>query len=339
MRVIHKWLSLLVGLQLLIWLVTGLYFNLMDREQASGNQYRIQTSTETKITANNFLEPIHILQSLDKANTQVTATDIALITLLDTPYYLITHQRGLYRHFVNQYSLFNAYTGQAQIIDKAFAMRIAQASYSGPGVVTNIRLEEGKIEDFPKQRNAAWRIDFNDEVETSVYIEAGSGRLVGHSNSHKRFAGIFYMLHFMDYNKQGGFNAWWVIGFAFLTLMLSISGVLNLVDLIKNHQFRFPWSSQKHQLNVIDNTNTLLKTIDVTNQQSLLTSLHKHAIELPSSCGGGGTCGTCCIKMPVSSRITTADREQFSQKQLANGYRLGCQHYSDESDSIQLLTR
>lgn len=30
MQTLHKWLSLIVGLQLLIWIVTGLAFNLID---------------------------------------------------------------------------------------------------------------------------------------------------------------------------------------------------------------------------------------------------------------------------------------------------------------------
>ena len=40
---LHKWLSLLVGIQLLLWLGTGLFFNLMDPQKASGNQYRQKT--------------------------------------------------------------------------------------------------------------------------------------------------------------------------------------------------------------------------------------------------------------------------------------------------------
>ena len=43
---LHKWASLLVGLQLMIWLLTGLYFNVVDHETASGNIYR---SNATKI--------------------------------------------------------------------------------------------------------------------------------------------------------------------------------------------------------------------------------------------------------------------------------------------------
>ena len=43
-KTIHKWLSLLVGLQLLIWLGTGLYFNLMDPVEASGNEYRVRVA-------------------------------------------------------------------------------------------------------------------------------------------------------------------------------------------------------------------------------------------------------------------------------------------------------
>ena len=47
---VHKWLSLVVGLQLLIWLGTGLYFNLMDHNKASGNELRVHSHHEGNIT-------------------------------------------------------------------------------------------------------------------------------------------------------------------------------------------------------------------------------------------------------------------------------------------------
>ena len=34
LKKIHKWLSLLVGLQLLIWIGSGLFFNLMDHDKS-----------------------------------------------------------------------------------------------------------------------------------------------------------------------------------------------------------------------------------------------------------------------------------------------------------------
>lgn len=45
-RKIHKWSSVIVGIQLMIWLGSGMYFNFMDHTKAAGNTYK-----SNKITA------------------------------------------------------------------------------------------------------------------------------------------------------------------------------------------------------------------------------------------------------------------------------------------------
>ena len=94
------------------------------------------------------------------------------------------------------------------------------------------------IADFPRQQNPSWQINFTDELETSVYIEQGSGRLVGHSNSDKRFADFFFMLHFMDYGSAGNFNTVQMILFAFFTLWLALSGFIWTIHMLRNGKYR-----------------------------------------------------------------------------------------------------
>ena len=53
---LHKWLSLLVFIQLFIWLGTGLFFNLMDHDKAGGNQYR-QAFVKHDIDHHRLLNP------------------------------------------------------------------------------------------------------------------------------------------------------------------------------------------------------------------------------------------------------------------------------------------
>ena len=41
---IHKWTSVLVGIQLLIWLLSGFYFNIMDVSKVRGDRYQNKIS-------------------------------------------------------------------------------------------------------------------------------------------------------------------------------------------------------------------------------------------------------------------------------------------------------
>ncbi|WP_371188753.1 PepSY domain-containing protein [Thalassotalea maritima] len=234
LRKVHKWASLLVGVQLLIWLISGMYFTLMDHHKAGGHQYRAHVQQHPPEVSDNFID---ISEIIVKTNP---VTSVKLVALLGQPYYLLNHEKGLYPHFTNHYSLYHAKTGNRTHIDADFARELALQSYNGPGEVTSTTLLKHHIEDIPKQQNPSWRVNFSDEVNTSVYIEADTGRIVGHSDDDKRFADIFFMLHFMDYNHQGSFNNWQIMFFAVLMLWLSITGVIWTIDLVRRGHYKLP---------------------------------------------------------------------------------------------------
>lgn len=231
-RKIHKWASLLIGLQVLIWIVSGLTFNVIDREKARGNTYRQAAIAVPSATNTDLLPVEHILKAYPET------IELNQATILSQPYYLLTQQQGLYRHFANRYHVVNAITGQLTIVDKQLATTIAQASYSGPGSVGSVNLITPPNEDFLKDKNPSWQINFDDNLETSVYVEQSSGRIIGHSNSNKRFADFFFMLHFMDYGSAGNFNTIQIMLFAFVTLWLTLSGLLWTIHLLRKGQYR-----------------------------------------------------------------------------------------------------
>jgi Na+-transporting NADH:ubiquinone oxidoreductase subunit F len=121
-RKIHKWASLIVSLQFLIWLGTGLYFNLMDHSKAAGHTYRVHHKPAPVWHELSLLEPADVLAQ------HASSTSLSLISLANKPYYLLHHQRGLYAHFSNSYSLIDAISGQLVTLDADFARQLAQVS-------------------------------------------------------------------------------------------------------------------------------------------------------------------------------------------------------------------
>ncbi len=236
-RKIHKWASLLIGLQLFIWVFSGLVFNVIDHKKARGNAYRQAPTVSEHLIAEKDLLPVETILKAYPETIELTQTK-----LLEKPYYLLTQEQGLYRHFTNRFLLVNAITGELTKVDEKLALNIAKASYIGPGDATSTNLFITNIPDYPKQKNPTWQINFNDDLETSVYIEQGSGRIVGHSNSDKRFAGFFFMLHFMDYGDEGSFNNIQIMLFAFVTLWLALSGLIWTIHMLRNGKYRLKTS-------------------------------------------------------------------------------------------------
>jgi Na+-transporting NADH:ubiquinone oxidoreductase subunit F len=330
-RKIHKWASVIVGIQFLLWLSSGIYFNLMDHTKAAGRAYMSQSTANVHIEPSRLIEPKAVLTKFQPSLGLTTTT------LLKKPFYLLTHKKGLYPHLENNYTLVDAYTGRQVIIDNVMANALAKQSYNGPGRIRSTRLLSSSISDFPKQRNPTWQVNFDDEVDTSVYVEAGSGRIVGHSDSDKRLADIFFMLHFMDYFSEGGFNNLQMILFAFVSLWLSFTGLIWTVDLGFRGQYKIKLFAKKRTIKLFDEKRKSMGSVKFSTHTNLLDGLADHDIILPSTCGGGGTCGRCKVMISPSVNATSADQLHFSHDELAQGLRLACQHFSDDIRHMTLM--
>ena len=79
------------------------------------------------------------------------------------------------------------------------------------------------------------------------------------------------------------------------------------------------------------------KQIEVSAGNTLLTTLGNEKIFLPSACGGGGTCVQCrCIVKSGGGGILPTEEPHFSRKEIAEGWRLGCQVKVKEDMDIEV---
>jgi len=344
---IHKWLSLIVGLQLFIWLGSGFYFNLMDGEKSHGSQYRIWQPLKSVIDQSRLIEPKAILSRFSKQNIKVHS--LKQIQLLAQPYYLLTHEKSLYAHLKSHYSLVDAYSGENVIIDGDMASMLANNSYSGKAGILSIEKLTPPYDDIAREQNNVWQVNYSDDINTSVYIDAGSGRLIAHSNDDKRFADFFFMLHFMDYGNAGNFNNIQIIIFAIFTLFFAFTGLIWTIELGFNGQYSLRFLSRKKaakgakvkDIILRDKNQQRIADVNLTKGVNILDALLVHDIALSSSCGGGGTCGQCKIKMNHTDdgkfKVTSADHAQLTDGELEQGYRLACQHNSTGVEQITLV--
>ncbi|THD66314.1 NADH:ubiquinone reductase (Na(+)-transporting) subunit F [Robertkochia marina] len=68
------------------------------------------------------------------------------------------------------------------------------------------------------------------------------------------------------------------------------------------------------------------KDVEVSSGGTLLSTLGDNKIFLPSACGGGGTCIQCKCKVTEGGgEILPTEAPHFTRKEIAEGWRLGCQ--------------
>ena len=77
--------------------------------------------------------------------------------------------------------------------------------------------------------------------------------------------------------------------------------------------------------------------VEVSSGETLLSTLGNNKIFLPSACGGGGTCIQCrCQVTEGGGEILPTEKPHFSRKEIADGWRLGCQVKVKENMTIKV---
>lgn len=216
LRILHRWLGLIVGLQLLLWTVSGLVFALLDHEDVAAEH-----SLRALPVA--MLEPdVHLVEPAawlgDYSGPELV--DISLIHLLD---------RWMYRvRLVNRVELRLAADGSRFVFGEAAIRRLAKATYAGAGTLRTVSFRPTPVLEA-RGAGPVWQAAFDDADQTSLYFSAQDGRLVAVRNDAWRLFDFFWMLHTMDYRGRDDFNNPLVILFSTGALWLGISGALLLV--------------------------------------------------------------------------------------------------------------
>jgi uncharacterized iron-regulated membrane protein len=196
-RLGHRWLALLVGWQLAIWFLSGLYMAVVDLDFIHGDTLVRNLSTPVRLD-----EALVPLGTIRASRHDVQA--IRLRTLPDQaqPVYEVTRTSGA--------ELFDARTGTLMApFDERRVRALAAAYYAGRGSIDRARLLTRSAElpgEIRGRRPPVWRVDFDDWTATSLYLDPDTGRLVTRRHRFWRWFDFLWSLHIMDYVAREDVN-------------------------------------------------------------------------------------------------------------------------------------
>ena len=323
MRKIHKWIGLLIGIQFVLWLSSGLIMSLLDHDQVQGHGYRAH-ATKAQPWPKNALPASAVLGKGESTIQRVSSG-----WLLERP---------VYQAFNGEKTrLADALSGMPIDIDAPLASRLAQASYNGPGKAQAPLLLEHTME-VRDHEGRLWRVDFKDEQETTVYLSAQTGEVLEHRNRTWRLFDMVWMLHIMDYTGRKNFNNPLVITAGIGGLWLALTGIWLLITSFRINEFIPKRWRGTRELAVFSPDGTVLRTMEVPAGDTVFIALARNGLQLPSNCGGGQSCGMCEVrfrgKAPAASG---ADREHLSESKLKMGYRLACNLTIDDDLQVEVI--
>ena len=212
----HKWLALLLAVQLLIWFASGALMSFLPIDQVRGG-HLVDREVVTAIpTGIRFADPARFAAG---AGAPVEAINWHMMGSRLVAE--VTTTKGI--------ELFDAATGAAlPPVDAIMATAIANAAWKSARK-PNSKASRVTVES-PEYRGAlpAWRIAYADSDATSVFVAVDTGRITAVRTGTWRLYDFFWSLHIMDWKNHEDFNTWWLLAFAVGGLLFGLAGTVLL---------------------------------------------------------------------------------------------------------------
>ena len=217
---LHKIFSIVVGLQLLLWVISGLYMTAVPLTYVHGDHLHKASDKP-------------LLQLIDLPTAVQAGLEERGITEVETVRLLMRMDVPVYHVGVDDASiLIDAQTGNVlDNLDAKQARQIAIESYTGSASVNSVvaiqhydQMPEIKGRDLP-----IWQVNFDDWVSTSLYVSNIEAQVITARSSIWRIFDFFWMLHIMDYVEREDFNNPLVIFMATAGILMVLSGAVLLL--------------------------------------------------------------------------------------------------------------
>ncbi|PZU14982.1 MAG: hypothetical protein DI591_10990 [Citromicrobium sp.] len=222
LRRIHKWVGLAIGLQFVLWTVSGAAMALLDMETVAGGPRPQAIQSALAGEASGWPA---IVGQLDRG----TIEGLRLKTLLERPVVEVRTARST--------QTFDARTGVRVTIDAPTARAIAQSNHpngASPGAAKVLTERSLPVRD---QEPPIWRVDFADDDASTYYVSATTGAVLERRNDTWRWWDFFWMLHNMDYADRTSFNHPLVITAGIAMAWLAVTGFWLLFRTMWRHDF------------------------------------------------------------------------------------------------------
>jgi hypothetical protein len=214
-RKTHKWLALIIGVQALFWMLSGLYMTAVHIDIIHGDAL-VRPAPVTPIDPSSVRDPSEILSRYPAAST------IKLDTQLGAPVFVVGEGK--------QRTLVDARSGRPlSPLDRAAAEARARAHHAGAGSIVKSDLLSVIPSEIKGRPAPIWRIEFAGRWRPTLYISPQTGELVAKRHDLWRAFDFVWMFHIMDYEARVDVNNLLLRTAAWMAVATSLTGAWLLI--------------------------------------------------------------------------------------------------------------
>jgi len=218
----HRWIGLIVGLQLLAWSVGGFMFSILDIENVRGNLDRDRQPPPAINFDQVMLTPTQAKRAAVEAGA--LTGDVAQIILRSR------FNQTVYEFFdPKEKPMFaiDAFTGQVirQISEDQIRIIALQDFKPEATIVSLTLLTEKPPLEFRNGPMPVYQVILDHPQEPHLYICPVTGEVLKRRNKPWRLFDFFWMLHIMDYSERDDFNHPLLTAMSLLAILTSVTGL------------------------------------------------------------------------------------------------------------------
>ncbi|WP_439636307.1 PepSY domain-containing protein [Oceanicaulis sp.] len=212
---LHKWLALLIGFQVLLWLLGGLVMSALPIERVR-SEHNIASHPPLSAQIDRL---VPVSQAAQAAG--LTSLDEAVLTgIAGQPVWRLQSGETI--------SVVSAVDARIlSPITATLAEEIANHDFLPQSAIQSVRLLDAPPSEYGPG-GPVWQIVFSDPDNTRLYVDPQTGVVRARRSDTWRLFDFFWKLHVMDYDDGADFNHPLLIGAAFLGVLVSLAGLIIL---------------------------------------------------------------------------------------------------------------
>jgi uncharacterized iron-regulated membrane protein len=213
---IHKWLALLMALQILFWFASGLFFAWFPIERVRSEHAKAE-QVAPPVPLDQAAAGLARLRGAGVAG----AESVEVRQLLGRPVALLRSGEGAPK-------LYDLADGRPlSPIPMNLAVQIAEADHAGDLRASRVSRVTEETTEY-RAALPAWRVDFEDGEGRAIYVAADTGQVTARRSTLWRTYDFLWGLHIMDWRGHEDFNSWLLIIATLLGLVVIASGIVIL---------------------------------------------------------------------------------------------------------------
>jgi uncharacterized iron-regulated membrane protein len=209
-RKTHKWFGLFVGLQVVVWSLSGLYMTIVHIDTIHGDQL-VREASSPGVHAGALRDPLALAAREKASSIRLAWVDERTIYVTEGP----SGERA-----------FGATSAKRLNPPNEQAIRaLASSYYTGPESIASAELIADVPGEIRGRTPPLWRVEFDHWNSPTFYLSPVTGELLSRRHELWRVFDFVWMLHIMDYDERENVNNSLLRVFTWGAVLMALSGI------------------------------------------------------------------------------------------------------------------